>query len=63
MGLLPPVCSDAENGIGLSYLVAILIFFIAPVAIAGGAGAGWLGGVLARLHADVFANEAHGTKT
>jgi hypothetical protein len=59
---LPPVCSDAENGIALAYLVAILIFFIAPMAIAGGAGAGWLGGELARLHSNVFANKTERPK-
>jgi hypothetical protein len=48
-GLLPAVCSEGVNGIGLFYLVIILIFFIAPAAVAGTA-AGWLGGLLARTN-------------
>jgi len=48
--LLPAPCVQGANGIGLFFLALILIFFIAPVAIAGGAAAGWLGGLLARAN-------------
>lgn len=47
IGLLPPVCGEAEYGLAFGFLLVILIFFIAPVAIAGGAAAGGLGGLLA----------------
>lgn len=47
-GLVPAICFQGENGIGFFFLVLVLIFFIAPVAIAGGAAAGWLGGRLAQ---------------
>lgn len=46
-GLVPAVCGEGANGIGFGFLLLILIFFIAPVAIAGGAAAGGLGGLLA----------------
>jgi hypothetical protein len=49
-GLLPAICGEGAHGLGVFILVLTLIFFIAPVAIAGGAAAGWLGGLLARTN-------------
>ena len=47
-GLLPPICGEDMNGLGVFVLTLMLLFFIAPVAVVGGGAAGWLGGLLAR---------------
>ena len=46
-GIMPAACGEGATGLGFGLLLLILIFFIAPVAIAGGAAAGGLGGLLA----------------
>jgi hypothetical protein len=47
-GVLPATCSR-EHGLIVFLSSLFLILFIAPVAIAGGAAAGWLGGRLAQM--------------
>jgi hypothetical protein len=46
-GLLPTTCGS-YGGLTI-FFVSLILVFIAPVAIAGGAAAGWMGGFLARL--------------
>ena len=48
--LLPAPCGRSASSIGIGIFVLILVLIIAPVAIAGGAVAGWLGGLLARTN-------------
>jgi len=50
MGLLPATCGETARALGVFFLASILLFFVAPVAIVGGAAAGWLGGQLARTN-------------
>jgi hypothetical protein len=47
-GLLPATCGSS-GGLTVFFVSLVLVFIIAPVAIAGGAAAGWTGGFLARL--------------
>jgi hypothetical protein len=47
-GLLPGPCGQSSNRIAVLFLVLLLICVIAPVAAAGGAAIGWLGGFLSR---------------
>jgi hypothetical protein len=48
IGFLPAACSKGTAGLGVFFLIVVLVFFIAPVAIFGGAAAGWFGGLVAR---------------
>lgn len=48
-GVLPESCGEGTAAFGVFFVVLILVFFIAPVAIFGGAAAGWLGGRVARM--------------
>lgn len=48
--LLPAPCGRSASSIGIGIFVLVLVLIIAPVAIAGGAVAGWLGGLLARTN-------------
>jgi hypothetical protein len=47
-GVLPTSCGS-YGGLAVLFVSLILVFIIAPVAIAGGAAAGWVGGLFARL--------------
>jgi hypothetical protein len=47
-GVLPESCNRGTAIYGVGFLIVILVFFIAPVAIFGGAAAGWFGGWVAR---------------
>jgi hypothetical protein len=47
-GVLPGTCGS-YHGLAVLFVSLILVFIIAPVAIAGGAAAGWVGGLFARL--------------
>src|SRR6202162_2190107 len=48
IGVSPTTCGS-YHGLAVFFVSLILVFIIAPVAIAGGAAAGWVGGLLARL--------------
>jgi hypothetical protein len=48
IGVLPGTCGS-YRGLAVFFVSLILVFIIAPVAIAGSAAAGWVGGLLARL--------------